>query len=147
MSHDHHHDEAHLREVIRKAGLRATKGRISVLRVLHGSDGPASHADVIEWLADEGWDRATLYRNLVDLTEVGLLRKITVGDQVWRFELAEADEHADEAHPHFLCTQCGGISCLPELSLSAVGKLPQSVTTGEVSIQLRGVCDTCIEVA
>lgn len=91
-------------------------------------------------LAEGGWDRATLYRNLVDMTEAGLLRRVDHGDHVWRFELVES-EH-DGSHPHFLCTACGEILCLPEIEVPTSG-LPRSIAGGEVVIQLRGLCDDC----
>jgi len=43
--------------------------------------------EVFAELQAEGWDRATLYRNLVDMTDAGLLRRVDLGDHVWRYEL------------------------------------------------------------
>ena len=130
-----------LRAQIRKAGLRATRSRVTVLRLLHNRDSPTSHPEVNDALGEDGWDRATLYRNLTDLTDAGLLRRVDLGDHVWRFELVTA-HHDGDAHPHFLCTNCGDVSCLPDLPISAVG-LPRSVAEGQVQIQLRGLCDDC----
>jgi Fur family transcriptional regulator, ferric uptake regulator len=133
------------RERLRALGLRATGARLTVLRVLSGRSAPASHPEVAQALAGDGWDRATLYRNLVDLTRVGLLRRVDHGDHVWRFELAEAGGHRDEDHPHFLCTVCGDLACLPGVDLSVPGgaDLPEAVRAGHVAIQLRGTCDHC----
>jgi Fur family ferric uptake transcriptional regulator len=129
-----------VRQKIRSAGLRVTPARVAVLRALEGAGGPTSHAEVSEALQGEGWDRATLYRNLVDLTEVGLLRRVDLGDHVWRFELTSVpDQPGHEAdHPHFLCTSCGDVTCLPEVRFA--GALP---TSRPVSIQLRGICEQC----
>lgn len=126
---------------IRAAGLRVTRARRTVLELLTVRQRPTSHPEVADALSVDGWDRATLYRNLVDLTDAGLLRRVDVGDQVWRFELAHP-EVAEGPHPHFLCTGCGEISCLPELPLAGNG-LPRSATAGDVQIQLRGLCDDC----
>ncbi|MCA9571808.1 MAG: transcriptional repressor [Myxococcales bacterium] len=133
-----------LRERIRAAGLRATRSRVTVLRVLHSRSVPTSHPEVHEALGDDGWDRATLYRNLVDLTEAGLLRRVDVGDHVWRFELVDV-QHADDAHPHFLCTACGEVSCLPDIRMPTEG-VPRSIAAGDVTIQLQGLCDACYTV-
>ena len=132
---------------LRSAGLRATRSRLTVLRALHGAHGPTSHPEVTELLSAEGWDRATLYRNLVDMTDAGLLRRVDLGDRVWRFELATADEHTHEAelHPHFLCTACGDVACLPEIQLPSAGaSVPRSMLQGSVSVQVRGLCDDCL---
>ena len=137
-----------LRDAIRAAGLRVTRARVTVLRLLTRSDAPVSHAEVTDALAGDGWDRATLYRNLVALTEAGLLRRVDIGDHVWRFERVDDDADAhDEHHPHFLCTACGEVSCLPELGLQLGGAdLPRALAEGQVTIQLKGLCDDCISV-
>src|SRR5688572_31535064 len=77
---------AALREELHAAGLRATGPRLAVLRSLYAATGPVSHGDVAASLAGEGWDRATVYRNLMDLTEAGLLKRTDHGDHTWRFE-------------------------------------------------------------
>jgi Fur family ferric uptake transcriptional regulator len=133
------------RERLHALGLRATGARLAVLRILSGLSAPASHPEVAAALATDGWDRATLYRNLVDLTRVGLLRKVDHGDHVWRFELAREGGHDEGSHPHFLCTVCGDLACLPGMDFTvpdATG-LPAAVRAGQVSIQLRGTCDEC----
>ena len=138
--------DSDLRDRLRAAGLRATAARVTVLRALTGRATASSHPELTAALADDGWDRATLYRNLVDLTEAGLLRRVDLGDHVWRYELAvgPASAHGEAEHPHFLCTECGDVSCLPELVLPVPdGKVPGAVRRGKVTIQLRGRCDRC----
>jgi Fur family transcriptional regulator, ferric uptake regulator len=133
-----------LRSAVRGKGLRATPSRLAVLELLRSSDTPMSHGDVADRLASQTWDRATIYRNLTDLAEAGLVRRTDVGDHVWRFE-AVSGEHAVDAHPHFVCTECGTVECLPELELSvrARGKPPRAVKQRQVEVQLRGLCDAC----
>jgi Fur family ferric uptake transcriptional regulator len=134
------------RERLRALGLRATGARLAVLRVLSGQSSPTSHPEIAEALASDGWDRATLYRNLVDLTRVGLLRRVDHGDHVWRYELADAGGHDEQTHPHFLCTVCGDLACLPALKMELpVDDLPAALRTGQVAIQFRGTCDRCAD--
>jgi Fur family ferric uptake transcriptional regulator len=134
-----------LRQRIRAAGLRVTSARVAVLRMLSGRGTPSSHPEVFAELQPEGWDRATLYRNLVDLTEVGLLRRVDHGDHVWRYELDQSTHGDDVEHPHFLCTSCGDLTCLDavEVKLPAGTGVPGAVRTGRVQIQFRGLCDRC----
>jgi Fur family transcriptional regulator, ferric uptake regulator len=137
---------AELRDAIRVAGIRATASRVAVLRELRGASKPVSHAEVVAALAEEPWDRATLYRNLIDLVNAGLARKVELGDRVWRFDGAVATKRHDATlHPHFVCTLCGAIECLPEVAISPsfAGKLPKAVLAREVEVHVRGVCDTC----
>lgn len=139
-------DEA-LREQMRAAGLRATKSRVAVLRVLQAEGVPRTHGEVTEALKGEAWDRATLYRNLTDLTDAGILRRLDLGDRVWRYEMARGGHTVDSrTHPHFLCTSCGDIQCLPGAEMSVGGDAPHSLRTGAVAIQVRGLCDTCEQV-
>jgi Fur family ferric uptake transcriptional regulator len=130
---------------LRAAGLRVTRARVSVLQLLEGRAGPTSHPEVFSDLKVEGWDRATLYRNLVDLAEAGLLRRVDLGDHVWRYELASAPAGVghDAEHPHFLCTRCGDVACLPMVHVSAPKSVPAAVLAEGVSIQFRGVCQRC----
>ena len=79
-----------VRKVIRDAGLRVTAPRVAVMLRVEQTQGPVTHADIADALSPQGWDRATIYRNLTDLTEAGLLRRTDMGDHVWRFELAPA---------------------------------------------------------
>lgn len=133
-----------LRARLRAAGLRATPARAAVLRHLLAAGGPVTHAELVEALGDQGWDRATLYRNLTDLAGAGLVKRADMGDRLWRYELAP-EAHGADLHPHFLCTTCGELSCLPEglLSLLDDPRLPGAVRAGRVEVQVRGVCDRC----
>ena len=134
-----------LREEIRATSLRATSSRIAVLRLLRQSSSPVSHAEVTEQLQHEGFDRATLYRNLFDLQRVGLARRSDHGDHVWRFEAVQAGAHSTEGHPHFVCHQCGLVECLEglEVSLPRGAKGPRAIRQKAVAVQLKGLCDRC----
>jgi Fur family ferric uptake transcriptional regulator len=137
-------DQDALRNEIRGRGLRATPSRVTVLALLRDSDTPLSHGDVADKLHDHASDRATVYRNLIDLAEAGLLRRIDLGDHVWRFEAISAAGAGDQ-HPHFVCTECGVVECLPDLELSArQGRTPKALRRSNLEVQVRGVCDTCV---
>ena len=130
-----------VRRAIREAGLRATPARMATLQWLRVSNTPLTHAVVADHLATAGIDKATAFRNLNDLVEAGLLRRTEVGDHVWRFEATTAED--DDAHPHFLCVDCGTVSCLSDVKLTA-GSQRASEEIGEVTqILLRGHCNEC----
>lgn len=131
------------RDAIQGNGLRATSSRIAVLCLLMERGEPMSHSEVLDALGVEQWDRTTIYRNLVDLSDVGILRRWELGDRVWRFEFVDHHHHENE-HPHFVCTDCGKVTCLPDLVLTNIPKSsPSAVAQGHVEIQLRGLCDDC----
>jgi Fur family ferric uptake transcriptional regulator len=138
-----------LRGLVRARGLRATPSRLAVLELVRASEGPMSHGEVADRLSSQAWDRATIYRNLIDLSEAGLLRRTDVGDHVWRFE-AIGDEHEASSHPHFVCTECGVVECLPEVELAvrratarSRDRAPRAVKQRQVEVHVRGVCDAC----
>lgn len=64
---------------------------------------PLTYAQVADALAPCGWDRATLYRNLMDPTEANL-RSARMWGPVSRFELRRVPgqgEHVGAGHSHF----------------------------------------------
>lgn len=131
-----------IKEAIRAAGLRATPARVATLQMLRGATSPMTHADVAVKLGESGIDKATAFRNLNDMTDVGLLRRTELGGNVYRFEEVR-EEEKDHPHPHFVCTDCGTIACLDNVKLTARSKRA-SERFGEVTeILLRGLCRDC----
>jgi Fur family transcriptional regulator, ferric uptake regulator len=130
---------------IRGAGLRVTQPRVAVLHFLSKASRPISHADLIRALDGQGFDRVTLYRNLNDLAEAGIVARTDVGDRVWRFELRSQRDSHTGTHPHFTCTDCGSVSCLPgnAVRIATSGRLPRAVRKHSVEVSLRGRCDRC----
>ena len=114
-----------VRALVRNAGLRCTAARLTVMRHLLDAHGPETHAEVSDALAHRGFDRATIYRNLTELTEAKLVSRVELGDHVWRFELKRpgGGGHGED-HPHFLCTSCGEVSCLDDVHVAITPKVP-----------------------
>ncbi|MBX7097547.1 MAG: transcriptional repressor [Myxococcaceae bacterium] len=134
-----------LRSTIRGAGLRSTAPRLAVLKRLMGAGTPVSHSELYDELAREGMDRTTVYRNLVDLTDAGLVERTDLGDHVWRFELKRLGEGPKvDSHAHFTCTDCGTVACLDDVEVKVrAGRAPRAVARRKVEVQLRGLCDDC----
>ena len=130
---------------LRRAGLRVTSARLAVLAALRARLAPASHADLAAALEGAVPDRATVYRNLVELVKAGLARRRDLGDHVWRFEAAGARPGGRE-HPHFLCTACGSLTCLDTLkvSLRRSARVPRALKEDAVEILVKGLCDGCV---
>ncbi len=132
------------RRHIRDAGLRATAPRVAVLGCLASQQRPLTHADVMKALGSD-WDRATVYRNLADLTKAGLVRRYDMGDHVWRFEFDPRHGHAGPGHAHFICINCGDVQCIEDVKVHvpAARRLPRAIRNTNLEIQLKGVCDIC----
>ena len=147
-----------VRAVVRDAGLRCTAARLAVLEHLLKARGPKTHAEVATALADRGFDRATIYRNLTELTEARLVSRMELGDHVWRFEIRRphAGHGTQDEHPHFVCTTCGEVSCLEGVDVAITPKPgrarrsgggPTRSAAGAIgSVQevlLKGQCSQC----
>ena len=133
-----------LRTRLHDAQLRGTSARLAVLAVLEAAKGPKTHLEVFETLAHMGLDRATVYRNLVALAEAGFASRTDLGDHVWRFELLEEAGHEGARHAHYVCTDCGVVSCMKEVEVEAVSPPTRSGAPGKVTeILFKGVCDKC----
>ena len=137
-------DTARLKSWLREAGLRITAGRVAILAALENAGSPLTHAALVERIGGLVVDRATVYRGLADLVEAKLVTRTDLGDHVWRFELRR---HAgtDDVHPHFVCTRCGDIRCLPAaaVQLRAVGDLEELSSLQGLEVHVRGVCARC----
>lgn len=133
------------RDRIRESGLRSTAPRVAVLACIERAGVPMSHGEICDALKDEGFDRATLYRNLVDLAEAKLLTRTDLGDHVWRFDLRREGGGHETEHPHFTCTDCGEVACLPDVQvrIEAEAGTLKSLAESSVQVQLRGRCDDC----
>ncbi len=134
-----------LRARIRENGLRVTGPRVAVLTKLADTAAAMTHAELVDALARAGLDRATVFRNLRDLTDAGLVERIDLGDRVWRYQLHD-EAHAAHVHPHFVCTDCGEIECLEGVEV-VIGKrrgVPKSVRDASVTIHMKGRCDNCL---
>lgn len=127
---------------IRDLGLRVTAPRLAVLQVLSEAKRPLSHAEVVAELGEDAtWDRATVYRNLIALAGVELVRVASHAGGITRFELAERGKGGK--HPHFVCDDCGTITCLPEAEVVPPKKPSWSRALKAAQMQFVGTCPSC----
>lgn len=134
-----------LREQLRKSGLKVTRCRLEVLQLMLKRKAPVAHADVVRQLANLAVDYSTIFRALNDLTNVGLLRRLELGDRLWRFEVAISPNlEKVRGHPHFLCERCGRLECIHEDEVQV--KILNSCLIDLVSeVILKGLCLSCSE--
>lgn len=90
-----HSDSTAWDELIREAGLRVTRQRQLIVRILIEAD---DHPDAEQVLSrarehDSSISQATTYRTLAALSEKGLLRTHTFDSGAARFELAARPHH------------------------------------------------------
>ena len=132
-----------IRELIRSAGLRCTAARLAVIQRLRSAASPMSHAELAGELVPLGYDKATVFRNLVDLTDANLLSRTELGDHVWRFELKSPGDPDEGGHPHFVCVDCGSVTCLSGVEFNTATKRRAGRIGRVTEILLKGHCKAC----
>jgi Fur family ferric uptake transcriptional regulator len=107
---------------MRGAGYKATPQRTAVLRALIAEQ----HQSLEEIRARcPGVGLVTVYRTLGLLTELGIARRLDLGDGA-RYELAE------DHHHHLVCESCGEISEFEECPLD-----PKSLALKNFEFEVR----------
>lgn len=126
--------------LIRKADLRATAARVSVLNVLLSADHALSHTEIDAALekAHDMIERVTLYRVLDWLVSNKFAHKVVGADRVWRFNATLTADHA-----HFNCTGCGQVYCLENLTPAVALTLPKGFKLQHADVAVQGLCPHC----
>lgn len=131
--------------VLREAGLRGTAARVAVMQCLAAKGSPLSHAEVADSLTAFGFDQSTIFRALQELSEADIVSRLDLGDQIRRFELRNQAGSDQLEHPHFMCVDCGKLSCLDDFTFSlAPSRGPRREQLGEITeVLLKGHCGAC----
>jgi Fur family transcriptional regulator, ferric uptake regulator len=93
---------------LRRGGQRYTGQRRRLVEILAGAGHPLAIADILRGHPDLAL--SSVYRNLVDLEQAGLVRRVLADDEHGRYELAEA---LTGHHHHLICQGCGRVRDLP----------------------------------
>lgn len=132
-----------IRQLLGRVNLRTTAARIAVVRKLQDATTPLSHAEVADGLVPLGFDKATVFRNLTDLVEADLVTRTELGDHVWRFEWKDQNHPDRGQHPHFVCVDCGNVTCLHDVDLTPSTKSSWTKVGRVTEILLKGHCKAC----
>tara|TARA_B100000575_G_C23005586_1_gene579390 strand:- start:107 stop:550 length:444 start_codon:yes stop_codon:yes gene_type:complete len=144
MNNNADNTQAALRSLLKEHGMRVTAQRIAVLSILSEQTGPLTHEEVMDQLAPGMYDKASIWRVLSDSANVGIVRRMDLGDRVWRYEMVDACHTAEDEHPHFLCESCGEVTCLPPLEVRTKdGRVPEKLMAAQFHIRISGNCGEC----
>ncbi len=126
------------KDLLRSKDLRATPARIAVVNFVSKSQSPVTHLEATEHLAKNGFDKSTIFRALNDLADAGIMRRMELGDHVWRYERISEEAAGDHSiHPHLLCVDCGSVQCLDDSQI----ELKTSRSIGKIEdVLLKGHC-------
>jgi len=92
-------------EILRAAGLRVTPQRLSILRLLRGTRAHPSPEMVYRELKPlfPGLSLNTVYQTLHALEGAGVLRRISMEENIYRYDANVAP------HVHLVCRGCGRV--------------------------------------
>ena len=117
--------------------------RDAILNCVRSTDAHPSADWVFEHVKQQVPDisLATVYRNLALFKEQGLIVSLGTVNGVERFD------GNTEPHVHFICTQCGGVQDLPEISVpeelnSAVAR-SSGGRVDNCQLSFTGICGEC----
>jgi len=133
-------------QLLKKNGLKRTAAREAIMQLLADAGQPLSHLDIVQKGKGEAYlDRVTVYRTLETLQKKGLLHRIQGTDGIWRFCMHRSESSGKCAgnHIHFLCSQCGQMSCLPEQPLPWV-EAPAGALIQSKQLVVHGHCASCV---
>jgi len=128
-----------LKEKLRDNKLKATPARLELLDIFEHARRPLAVAELSEKLPES--DRATLYRNVEVLEQLGLLKQIRFKDRQVYYEVE------DKHHHHIVCTNCGKIADISHCKLDTTGKSVLKHTgfaeIDDHSLEFYGLCAAC----
>lgn len=87
---------------LRATGRRYTDQRRELVEVLAAAGSPVSIPQILERRDD--LKQSSVYRNLADLEDAGVVRRVATDEEHGRYELAEA---LTGHHHHLVCARCG----------------------------------------
>src|SRR6201994_657309 len=131
-----------IKRALAGSGLRSTPQRYAVMAFLMGQAGHPTAVEIFEAVnrVDPRSSRATIYNNLRDLVQAGLVREVAVEGRAARFDAKRMRHH------HFICDQCGNVEDVqwydvPRPASASLGKR----ILRECELIFRGLCAKCAQ--
>jgi Fur family transcriptional regulator, peroxide stress response regulator len=133
-------DAEAIKRSLEGGGLRCTPQRYGVMAFLMEHGGHPTAAEIFEAVnrLDPRSSRATIYNNLRDLVQAGLVREVAIEGRAARFDAKGVRHH------HFICNRCGNVEDLewydvPGPTSDSLGKR----VIRECELIFRGLCTKC----
>jgi Fur family transcriptional regulator, ferric uptake regulator len=134
----------HALEALHDAGYRRGGARTAVVEALARHDCAVTAIEIEDELrrGQISIGRASIYRALEQLEQLGLLLRIEVARGTAGYERVRSGGH----HHHAICRRCGHLEAFEdpalELAISRVSN-EVSVDVAEHDVVLRGLCERC----
>ncbi len=144
MTMDNQELEAEIFELLQYSELRITPQRRAVVRQMLDMPAHFSADDVLLALQrkDARASRATVYRLIPALVEVGALREVEHGYEHSHYEVARAQPH----HEHLICHRCGRVIefVCPAIEGAIIGVCREHhFRHYQHGLEITGLCQQC----
>ncbi len=135
----------HARAALQQAGYRRGGARNAVVEALARHDCAVTALELDEELRQRkpAVGRASVYRTLEQLEELGLVQRLEVSRGVAGYERVSPGGHH---HHHMICHRCGRMEAFEDAELErAIARLSDraSFDVIEHDVALRGLCERC----
>ncbi len=145
------HKSAEIKQLLATHNLRSTRARSLILGLLLHENRHYTPDEMLAELKNQGkpLSTATLYQNLRQLTDKGILAKFSGKNSVLRYDINT------EEHNHIVCTDCGRVLDVNlEGSLDHLIPKPLPDTKSDLAqwlvatkhLEFKGVCPDCQKV-
>ena len=133
-------DAEAIKQSLENCGLRCTPQRYGVMAFLIEHTGHPTAPEIFEAVnrLDPRSSRATIYNNLRDLVQAGLVREVAVEGRAARFDAKGIRHH------HFICDRCGNVEDIDWYNVPrpGPGSLGKRILR-ECELIFRGLCTKC----
>jgi Fe2+ or Zn2+ uptake regulation protein len=124
--------------------MRLTAARKRILRFLSEARQPVNLDQMNRAPGIKGTcDQATLWRTMMSLEELGLVRRVSLKSKMAHYALAMPDEH----HDYLVCQDCGTVSDLPHTkkldALQEEISKARGFTFEKHEVEIYGTCPDC----
>jgi Fur family ferric uptake transcriptional regulator len=122
-------------------GFRETDARRSIVETVLSKDGQFTARDLQDDLQRWGVGRATIFRTLDLLVELGVLNRLHTDERCSSYVLC-----ADQHHHHLVCERCGGVQEISDARVERAVRA-MAVESGFRArghhLEIVGVCARC----
>ncbi len=133
-------------EQFMKSGYKLTRPRRLLLERLEDLDRPFTAEELYEMMNREGIGRATVFRTLKLLLDIGILVRVHLEEGCQHYQLAAGLPGEDHHHDRIICRFCGKITDLDECPMrndvAAIAKRSGYRLQGH-HLDLYGICSRC----
>jgi Fur family transcriptional regulator, ferric uptake regulator len=131
-------------EFLKRKGLKTTRERTALFDEIFSTHRHFDADDLVLRMREKGKkiSRATVYRTLELLTECGLVGRVRLNEEKYRYERLQKGEH----HDHLVCTSCGRIIEFVEQRIERLQDVVcerYGFLATSHSHQIRGLCASC----